>query len=227
MSNLPLSSLFVTLPWRETLWRLPQVVLGLWLFGTGIALMVLADFGLPPWDVFHQGIARTAGVSLGTVIIVTGVILVLAFIPLRERVRLGTLLNAVLIGVSVDATLAWVARPESIALRLVFCALGPAVVGLASGLYIGGGLGPGPRDGLMTGFSKRGFTTWKVRTTIELSVLVIGFFLGGSIGLGTAWFALSVGPFVQFFLRRLARERANAAEPAGDGLVSMRDQDST
>ncbi|MCK5945479.1 MAG: hypothetical protein KAI24_26040 [Planctomycetes bacterium] len=195
--------LLLRLPWRATLRRLPQVVFGLWLFGTGIAMMVAADFGLPPWDVFHQGVARTLDVSLGTVIIATGVVIVLAFVPLKERIGLGTVLNAVLVGVAVDTTLRWLGRPDAMWLRLALCAAGPVVVGLASGLYLAGGLGPGPRDGLMTGIGRRGFTIWKVRTGIEISALALGVLLGGSIGFGTAWFALSIGPFVQFFLARL------------------------
>ena len=205
--------LLLLLPWRDTLRRLPQVVLGLWLFGVGIAAMVAADLGLPPWDVFHQGVAQTVGVSLGTVIIATGVVLVLAFIPLKAPLGLGTILNAVLIGISVDTTLLWLPSDGELWLRIVLCASGPAIVGLASGLYLGGGLGPGPRDGLMTGIGRRGFTIWKVRTGIELTVLVLGILLGGSLGFGTAWFAISIGPFVQLFLRRFTKRAAGASTP--------------
>ena len=180
--------------------RLPQVVFGLWLFGTGIALMVAGDLGMGPWDVFHQGVARCTGAALGTVIMGTGALVTLAFLPLRESLGLGTILNALLIGVSVDWTLTWLTTPDALWLRIAMMVAGPAVIGLASGLYIGGGLGPGPRDGLMTGFARRGFTIWKVRTTIELSVLLLGVLLGGGIGFGTAWFALSIGPWVQLFL---------------------------
>lgn len=189
---------------------------GLWLFGTGIAMMVASDLGLPPWDVFHQGMALTAGVSLGTVIIVTGLVLVLAFVPLRERLGLGTILNAVLIGVSVDWTLSWLARPDALWGRVALCAAGPVVVGLASGLYIGGGLGPGPRDGIMTGLSKRGFAVWKVRAALEVSVLVLGAVLGGTVGFGTVWFAVSIGPLVQWFLPRLRMRDRPRAPPAGE-----------
>ncbi|MFK7738783.1 MAG: YitT family protein [Planctomycetota bacterium] len=207
-------SLLLLPPWRVTLRRLPQVVFGLWLFGTGIAMMVAADLGLPPWDVFHQGVAATAGVSLGTVIIVTGLVLLVAFVPLRERLGPGTILNAVLIGIAVDTTLGWLQRPDALWVRVALCVAGPAVVGLASGLYIGGGLGPGPRDGIMTGLGRRGFRIWKVRTALELSVLLIGVALGGPIGIGTAWFALSIGPWVQLFLPWF--ERSPASDPAGD-----------
>jgi uncharacterized membrane protein YczE len=199
---MPSDRLLLLLPMGETLRRLPQVVLGVWLFGVGIAAMVRADLGVPPWDVFHQGVAQGLGVSIGTVIIGTGIVLVLAFLPLKER-----LLNAVLIGVSVDVTLSWLPESPPHWMRALLCAVGPVVVGFASGLYLGGGLGPGPRDGLMTGIGRRGFTIWKVRTTLEVAVMVVGLLLGGRLGIGTAWFALSVGPIVQYFLRRLARDR--------------------
>ncbi len=202
---MPRLPLLLLLPLGETLRRLPQVTLGVWLFGVGIAAMVRADLGVPPWDVFHQGVAGELGVSIGTVIIGTGAVLVLAFVPLKEQLGLGTLLNAGLIGCSVDITLAWLPASPPLWGRVALCAAGPVIVGLASGLYLGGGLGPGPRDGLMTGIGKRGYTIWKVRTGIELGALAIGFCLGGTIGLGTAWFAFSIGPFVQFFLRRLKR----------------------
>ena len=212
---MPRPPLLLLLPLGETLRRLPQVVLGVWLFGVGIAAMVRADLGVPPWDVFHQGVAGELGVSIGTVIIGTGAVLVLAFVPLREQLGLGTLLNAGLIGFSVDITLAWLPATPTLWGRVLLCAAGPVVVGLASGLYLGGGLGPGPRDGLMTGIGKRGYTIWKVRTGIELGALAIGFCLGGTIGLGTAWFAFSIGPFVQFFLRRLKRGQ----DPGRDGVA--------
>ena len=202
---MPRPPLLLLLPLGETLRRLPQVTLGVWLFGVGIAAMVRADLGVPPWDVFHQGVAGELGVSIGTVIIGTGAVLVLAFVPLKEQLGLGTLLNAGLIGCSVDITLAWLPASPPLWGRVALCAAGPVIVGLASGLYLGGGLGPGPRDGLMTGIGKRGYTIWKVRTGIELGALAIGFCLGGTIGLGTAWFAFSIGPFVQYFLRRLKR----------------------
>lgn len=212
---MPRPSLLLLLPLGETLRSLPQVTLGVWLFGVGIAAMVRADLGVPPWDVFHQGVAAELGVSIGTVIIGTGAVLVLAFVPLKEQLGLGTLLNAGLIGFSVDITLSWLPASPPLWGRILLCATGPVVVGLASGLYLGGGLGPGPRDGLMTGIGKRGYTIWKVRTGIELGALAIGFCLGGTIGLGTAWFAFSIGPFVQFFLRRLKR----AQDPRRDGVA--------
>lgn len=187
---------------RDTLWRLPQVVVGLWLFGVGIALMVTSGFGTGPWDVFHQGVAGACGASLGTVIIATSGVVLLGFVPLRERYGLGTLLNAVLIGVSVDATLPWLPQVDALWLRLGFAFAGPVLVAFASALYIGGGLGPGPRDGIMTGLAKRGFAVWQVRTALEVSVLLIGLSLGGTAGVGTVWFALGIGPMLQAFLPR-------------------------
>ena len=194
--------MFLVTPLRDTLRRLPQVLIGLWLFGMGVAFMVAGDLGSAPWDVFHQGVARASGISLGTVIMLTGIIVVLGFLPLREKVGLGTILNAILIGVSVDWTLSWLGRPDALWARIALTTSGPVMIALASGLYIGGGLGPGPRDGIMTGFAKRGFTVWKVRTILELSVMTLGICLGGRIGFGTAWFAISIGPMVQWLLPR-------------------------
>lgn len=197
-----LSRALLLRPWRETLRRLPQVLIGLWLFGMGVASMVASGLGTAPWDVFHQGVANVTGVRLGTVIILTGIVLLLCFWPLRERLGLGTILNATLIGVSVNWTLDWLQQPDAMSARVALTLAGPLLIGLASGLYIGGGLGPGPRDGIMTGFAKRGYAVWKVRTILEVSVMVVGVFLGGSIGFGTAWFAVSIGPFVHLFLPR-------------------------
>lgn len=203
-----LARMLVLRPLRDTLLRLPQVVIGLWLFGMGVAFMVAGGLGTAPWDVFHQGVANVTGIRLGRIIMLTGIVVVLAFIPLRERVGLGTILNALLIGISVDQTLTWLQQPDAMWARLALTAAGPVTIGLASGLYIGGGLGPGPRDGIMTGFAKRGFAVWKVRTVLELSVMTIGIVLGGSFGFGTAWFAVTIGPCVQFFLKRCTmRER--------------------
>lgn len=192
--------MFLVTPLRDTLRRLPQVLIGLWLFGMGVAFMVAGDLGTAPWDVFHQGVARVSGISLGTIIILTGIIVVMGFLPLREKIGYGTILNAILIGVSVDWTLSWLDRPDTLWARIALTTSGPVMIALASGLYIGGGLGPGPRDGIMTGFAKRGFTIWKVRTILELSVMALGIFFGGRIGFGTAWFAISIGPMVQWFM---------------------------
>lgn len=183
--------------------RVPLVLAGLVLFGIGIALMVRADLGLAPWDVFHQGVAGRTGLPIGTVVILTGLVVLVGFVPLGERIGLGTVLNAVVIGLVVDATLAVLDRPGSLAVRVLCMVAGPVVIAIGSGLYLGGGLGPGPRDGLMTGIARRGHAIWRVRTAIEVAVLAVGVALGGSIGAGTLWFALGIGPLVHLVLPRL------------------------
>lgn len=193
--------------WSETLHRLPRVLFGLVLFGVGIALMIEADLGLAPWDVFHQGLADLTGIPIGTIIVIIGLILLTIFIPLKERMGLGTILNAVLIGLTVDAVLSVISQPDSLALRALFMLAGPAVIAVGSGFYIGGGLGPGPRDGIMTGLARRGISVGKARTAIEVTVLIAGLLLGGGIGIGTLWFTFGIGPMVAFWLPRLAMNR--------------------
>jgi uncharacterized membrane protein YczE len=188
----------------ETARRLPRVVVGLILFGIGIALMVEGDLGLAPWDVFHKGVAEQTGWSIGSIIVITSGVVVLGFLALGERLGLGTILNAFMIGIVVDVALPLLPTPDAFASRLGFTIAGPVLIAAASGLYIGGGLGPGPRDGLMTGLAKRGIDVWKARTGVEITVLVIGLMLGGTVGVGTIWFTLGIGPMVQFFLPRLS-----------------------
>lgn len=188
---------------RAELWRrLPRLVIGLVMCGFGLALMINADLGLSPWDVLHQGISQRTGIPIGTVVILVGFTLLLVWISLRERPGIGTIANAVLIGATVDLTLLWLPHPDLMWQRLLFVTVGAFLFGPGSGLYIGAGLGPGPRDGLMTGIARRGPSVRRVRTLIELSALSTGFLLGGTVGLGTLLFALTVGPNVQFFLER-------------------------
>jgi len=207
----------IVLPWRETLRRLPALLLGLYLFGAGISFMVEADLGLGPWDVFHQGVAEITGLSIGRVINVVAFIVVLAFIPLKEKLGVGTILNAVVIGVSADLTSALLPELQGLPVRVVAMVLGPVLIAIGSGFYIGAGLGPGPRDGVMTGLARRGIDIWKARFGIELTVLVVGLVLGGSVGVGTVWFTVGIGPMVQFFLRRLTMQ-----EPAGLPAVALK-----
>jgi len=207
----------IVLPWRETFRRLPALLLGLYLFGAGISFMVEADLGLGPWDVFHQGVAELTGLSIGRVINVVGFIVVLAFIPLKEKIGIGTILNAVVIGVSADVTSALLPELQGVPVRVVAMIVGPVLIAIGSGFYIGAGLGPGPRDGVMTGLARRGVDIWKARFGIELAVLVIGLALGGSVGVGTVWFTLGIGPMVQFFIRRLTMR-----EPAGLAPVAVK-----
>jgi uncharacterized membrane protein YczE len=184
--------------------RIGQLLPGLVLFGVGIGLMVRADLGLSPWQVFHQGVADNAGVAMGTVTILTGIIVLLGWIPLRERFGLGTILNVALIGNVLNITL--LALPDhlgSLAVRWMAMAGGVMLIALGSGLYIGAGMGPGPRDGLMTGLARRGLHIGAVRTGLEISVLAVGWSLGGTVGIGTLAFAVSIGPLIAFFLPRL------------------------
>ncbi len=191
------------MPWAEILRRLPRVVVGLVLFGVGIAMMVAGDLGLGPWDVFHQGVSDLSGVRIGTVTVIVGFIILLGFIPLREKVGVGTILNAFLIGMTVNAVLSVLTTPDAMWLRALLVVGGPVVIALGSGLYIGGGLGPGPRDGIMTGLAKRGIKISTARTGIEVTVLLAGIALGGSAGIGTLWFAFGIGPMVAYFLPKL------------------------
>lgn len=184
--------------------RIPRLLLGLGMCGTGIALMVAADLGLGPWDVLHQGISARTGVPIGRVTIAVGALVMLAWFPLRERPGLGTVANVVLIGVVLDLLLLVLPTPEPAAARTAMMLAGPVLFGIGSGFYIGAGLGAGPRDGVMTGLARRGLPVGLVRTVMELSVLVAGWALGGSVGAGTVVFAFGVGPVVHVALPRLA-----------------------
>jgi uncharacterized membrane protein YczE len=205
---------------RRVLRRLPMLLVGLLLFGVGIALMADAGLGLGPWEVFHQGIARRTGLELGTVSILLGVPILLMWLPLRERPGIGTLLNIALIGLATNVALPLLPTPADLPLQLVEMALGVVVIGVASGIYLATDLGAGPRDGLMTGIHHRfGLSIRRARTSIELTVLVAGFLLGGTLGLGTVVFALGIGPIVQWSLGifdptgAVARRRAAALGP--------------
>jgi uncharacterized membrane protein YczE len=192
------------LPPRSELWRrLPRLLAGLVLFGVAIALMVQADLGLPPWDVLHQGLSEKTGLPIGTASILVGAVVLLLWIPLRERVGIGTLANTIVVGLVIDLTLAVLPEPGTVAAQVGMLLVGVALFGPGSGLYIGAGLGPGPRDGLMTGLARRGRSVRVVRTVIELSALTVGVVLGGSVGIGTIVFAATVGPNVHFFLHRM------------------------
>lgn len=185
--------------------RLTQLYVGLVLYGASIALMVPAGLGLSPWDVFHQGVSGRTGLSLGTVVILASVAVLLLWIPLRERPGLGTVSNVLLIGLAMDATLAVVPDLESLAARVAVLVGAVVLNGMATGMYIGARFGPGPRDGLMTGLHRvTGRSVRLVRTAIEAAVLITGFALGGTAGVGTALYALAIGPLAQFFLRVFA-----------------------
>ncbi len=194
--------------------RVPRLLAGLVFFGLGLAFMVAADLGLAPWEVLHQGLSRRTGIPIGTMGIITGVFVLAAWIPLREKPGLGTVANVVVIGVVIDLTLWGFPDVTSPAGRWALLVAGLAVIGLGSGLYIGAGMGPGPRDGLMTGIARRGYRIGVVRTAIEVAVLVAGWLLGGTVGVGTVAFSFGIGPLVGFFLPRLMLEPVPARAPA-------------
>jgi uncharacterized membrane protein YczE len=176
---------------------------GLVLFGLSVALLVSARLGLDPWDVFHQGLARRTGLPIGWIINGTGVVVLLLWIPLRQRPGIGTISNVVIVGLVVNAALPLLPQPRALVIRAAFLCAGILANGVATGLYIGAGLGPGPRDGLMTGLAKRGWPIRRVRTMIELGVLAVGWLLGGTVGVGTLLYAISIGPLAHFLIPRL------------------------
>ncbi|MGZ6859302.1 MAG: membrane protein YczE, partial [Blastococcus sp.] len=185
--------------------RLVQLYAGLALYGVSMALLVRSTLGVMPWDVLHQGLARHLGWSLGTVTIVVGALVLLAWIPLRQLPGIGTVSNVVVIGLAVDATLALLPTPSALAARVGFVAAGVLLNAVATAAYIGVHLGPGPRDGLMTGLVRRtGGSVRLVRTSIEAAVVATGWLLGGTLGLGTVVYALAIGPLVQVLLPRLS-----------------------
>lgn len=190
--------------WRPTPARLAQLLIGLWLFGIGEALLVASRLGNSPWSVFAQGLARQVGIGVGAATIVISVAVLCSWIPLRQSPGLGTVLNALLVGVAIDATLAALPSHLALGVRWAFVPSGVALVALASGLYLTSRFGPGPRDGLMTGLHRRtGRSLRLVRVCLELSVVAVGFALGGTVGVGTLAFALLIGPGVQLSVHRL------------------------
>jgi uncharacterized membrane protein YczE len=182
------------------LWRLTRLYLGLAGFGLSLALMVRARLGLGPWDVLHQGIAKRLGLQIGWVVIVVSAVVLLLWIPLRLRPGFGTLSNVVLVGIFANVFLDQLPTPAGLALRSLWLALGISLNAIATALYIGARFGPGARDGLMVGIAERGHSIRVVRTAIELTVLAIGFALGGTVGVGTVAYALVIGPLVHRLL---------------------------
>jgi uncharacterized membrane protein YczE len=185
--------------------RIPQLMAGLVGVGLGASLMIDAHVGLAPWDVLHQGLHRHTHVAIGTISIVVGLALFLLWIPLNQKIGPGTILNTVTIGLAVNAFLAVPFEPHGLPLQVASCVAGDVIISASAGLYIGAGLGTGPRDGLMTGLVERGYPLRTVRTVLELAVLATGVALGGNIGFGTLLFAFSVGPILHFVLQRTDR----------------------
>jgi uncharacterized membrane protein YczE len=183
--------------------RLAKLYAGLLIYGISDAMLVLAGLGLDPWDVFHQGLSRTFGLGIGTWSIIVGAAVLLLWIPLRQLPGLGTVSNVFLVGGTVNVVLALVPTPHLMVVRIIVLIAAVALNGVATALYIGAGLGPGPRDGLMTGLGARGRSIRVVRTCIELTVLVIGFLMGGTVGVGTVLYAVSIGPIAHVLIPRL------------------------
>jgi uncharacterized membrane protein YczE len=199
--------------------RLVQLFAGLTLYGVSMACMIESGLGLDPWDVFHQGLSKVTGLSFGLVVILVGIPVLLIWIPLRQRPGVGTLANLVVIGVVVDRALALLPAGGTMPARIGYLVGGILLNAVATALYIGSRLGPGPRDGLMTGFIGRfpKLSVRLVRTAIEVTVLGAGFLLGGTVGVGTVAYALGIGPLVQLFLPILT-----VAEPVAKPRVGPR-----
>jgi uncharacterized membrane protein YczE len=195
--------------------RLAQLYAGLVLYAFSMALVINSELGNMPWDVFHQGLARRTGLSIGFWVIAVGLVILLAWIPLRERPGIGTVSNILVIGFLIDGALWLVPEPSALAVRAVFLVAGIALNGVATALYVGARMGPGPRDGLMTGLVRRtGRSVRLVRTSMEVIVVAAGIVLGGTFGFGTILYAVSIGPLVQVFLPRFTvTERAPSAAP--------------
>lgn len=177
------------------------MLVGLALYGVSLAMMVRGTLGLAPWDVLHSGFIRHVPITLGQAVIVFSFLVLVLWIPLGEKLGIGTLLNAVLIGLAADATLVVLGEPDALSVRITLTVAGIVLNGLATALYIGAQFGRGPRDGLMTGFSRRtGLSLRLVRTVLEVTVVVLGLALGGALGVGTVLYALAIGPLAQLML---------------------------
>jgi uncharacterized membrane protein YczE len=187
--------------WNGLVRRLIQLYIGLLLYGLAGALQVRSGLGLDPWDVLHQGLSRHVGLAIGTMVIIVGAAVLVLWIPLRQRPGIGTISNVVLIGISMNVSLMWLPRVHATPWRVADLIAGVLLCGVATGMYIGANLGPGPRDGLMTGLACRtGRSIRLTRTSLEVTVLAIGWLLGGTVGVGTIVFALGIGPLVHVFM---------------------------
>jgi uncharacterized membrane protein YczE len=193
--------------------RYLQLAVGLVLYGFSIALLVRAELGLDSWDVLHQGLAMRLDISIGWVINGVGVLVLLLWIPLRQRPGVGTVANVVVVGLVTNAVLAGVPELSGLAVRWSALVVAILVNALATALYVGAGLGPGPRDGLMTGLAAKGYSIRVVRTLIEISVLAVGWLLGGTVGIGTVLYALSIGPLVHILLPRFQIPAVQGGKP--------------
>ncbi|MEV4312568.1 hypothetical protein [Actinocrispum sp. NPDC049592] len=196
--------------------RLVRLLIGLVLYGVSLAMMVRAGLGLGPWDVLHEGLSKLTGLGMGWIVNLMGLVVLALWVPLRQRPGFGTIANVVLVGFAVTGTLAVLPQQTNLAVRILLLVAGVVLTGVATGLYVGAGLGPGPRDGLMTGLAARGMSIAVARTVIELSVLGLGFLAGGTVGIGTVLFALAIGPLAHLFIPRLTVPLAATREESND-----------
>ncbi|TPW77030.1 hypothetical protein FJ658_03145 [Schumannella sp. 10F1B-5-1] len=204
--------------------RFVQLGVGVFLYGIAIAMMVRAGVGVAPWDVLTQGLARTTGLAFGLLTIIVGAIVLALWIPIKQKPGIGTVVNIVFVGLSAEVGFALIpvldtASLGSLWIRIPLFAAGLVVLAIATGLYVGARLGPGPRDGLMTGLVARtGWPVWIVRTGIEVVVVAVGWLLGGNVGIGTIAFAVLIGPLIGIFLPRM-----RVPEPEGGAAVASAD----
>ena len=187
---------------RELRRRVPALVVGVFVLGFAISVSVRAQLGVSPWDVLHQGLAEVTGLSFGLVVVLVGVVVLIAWIPLHQRLGIGTVLNTLSVGFIANLGIFLIPEQHLLVVRIPMLFLSIVMFGIGGGLYIGSGLGPGPRDGLMTAIAGRGHRIWAVRTLLECSALVAGYLLGGHVGVGTVLLALTIGPVTHAGLRR-------------------------
>jgi len=203
--------------------RLTRLLVGLFLYGFTMAMMVESTLGLDPWDVFHEGLARQLPLTFGQVVILVGALVLLLWIPLRQKPGIGTIFNVIVIGLAADAGISIISQPDNPWLRGLLLLGGLVGNGLAGAIYIGAQLGPGPRDGLWLGLVRRtGRSVRFWRTVIEVGVLVVGFLLGGTVGIGTVLYALTIGPIVQFFLPHTQAPSNGSGRPHWSGTTRSR-----
>jgi uncharacterized membrane protein YczE len=212
-------------PMRELAHRVPRCVAGLFCFALGISLFFHSNLGTGPWDVLHGGLAKISGLPVGLVLNIVGLVILPLWIPLKVRIGLGTVLNALLIGVFLDILKPRMHDASAAWLQVVLAVLGVLIIGIGSGLYIGAGLGAGPRDGIMVGLSRLGLSVRAARTLVEAVTLAVGWLLGGKIGFGTIIFLVGIGPIVQVALPRLSlpplQPLATTAEPSSEAVTEQ------